>query len=141
MKFIEKIPNALRWVLALPVALLFSYCARYVSIISVQLFLGHRLNGTELIYHSLDNIMGIAVLICVFYLMIPKYKFISCLVVSIAVGIIVSISLGFVLLAYIHSDPVLNMPLWKYIYSFVAAIITIVYSCVTIYRNEKCQEG
>jgi len=141
MKFVERIPNTLRWILALPIALLFSYCVRYVSIVSLQLFLGHKLDGTEIVYLSIDNILGIAVMISMVYIIVPKHKFISCLILSIIYGIFLSIASGFFFVESTYNDATLEMPLWKYIYSLAVSIITIIYSCVAIYNHEKYEEG
>lgn len=140
MKFVEKMPNTLRWILALPIAIFCSYSLRYITIISAQLLLGQRLTGSEILFLSVDNILGVVALISIIYLMVPKYKLKTSIIVAIVYVIILFFTYGVIFMGQKNNPLILEMPLWKYIYSFVAATISIIYSCFMIYKKEKYGE-
>lgn len=140
MKFVEKMPNALRWILALPIAIFCSYSLRYITIISAQLLLHQRFTGSEILFLSIDNILGVVALISIIYLVVPKYKLGTSVIVSTIFAIILFFTYGTIFIGYKNNPSILEMPLWKYIYSFVAAIISVIYSCFMIYKNEKYGE-
>jgi hypothetical protein len=127
---ILRLPNWLRWILAFPLAWLANLAVRFVYMFSLSRYININYEPLNLL---LDAIVGTGTIILTFAYIVPKYKFVASLILSIAISIIY-IVIGALLLytgMYINDSWLFTLVL------YFSAVIVAILCMVLIYENNK----
>lgn len=131
LKFVQKWPKWLRWVLVLPIAFLTQWIARVFINYALQWTWGISQDGLipPLVDCTIITYLFVIVIACI----VPKYKFIISIIVSILLGILYVMAFTTDIMYqsyYVNS-------LFATIIVYLSAIITLAVSCIQVNKKYK----
>lgn len=129
--FINKIPKKIRWIIALPIAVICSWLARWLALTCYYLWMG--VDPNDWWPFVLGSFTETAVLVYVFYFLVPSNKFLASIILSSAWGGFILYSTFFVL---VNQQHLITDKLFDLLNNFVALIVIILMN-IAIYKEGK----
>lgn len=129
---IERLPNWIRWILALPATFLGWFITKFLFMLGYSYYIGH-FDNYSIITISYESTVCVVAALSILHIFVPKYKFISSLVIGILYGI-VSVASGTLALTFSGE---LTVPLWKILLNCVLNICAVIYGCIASFKAEK----
>ncbi len=127
-KYIEKIPNWLRYILAIPFGIIMVLFIALITLITQLLYADPNSLWITIISFIFANGINVIVFFYGLNIMLPKKKFVVTLVISIIVGILYSISQGMLI--------VMDTITWEYIIAYILFMTCMGISCYMSYKGK-----
>jgi hypothetical protein len=145
-KFVDRIPNWVRWILYIPVPFIVARLVIVLGSICTNLVIGggFEYESDSLIYSTLfiiyDNALTPALMGLSGFILAPKKKFICGLIQAIVWGLFVVCSLCITITVLIMQDNIASLGSWEaiklYLMSLIS-VISVIYITVTMFKMER----
>ncbi|HBC94691.1 MAG TPA: hypothetical protein DCZ10_17785 [Pelotomaculum sp.] len=131
MDYINKIPHWLRWILALPTAVLAAWLGSGIAIIVYQMWNGIDPSKSDFWSHIIWTVAETGIFVVVFYTIVPTYKFLSSIIVNSLIGGLALFSMIYAIL-----NGTINGSVWDIVINDLILIGILIYYSSMLYKDE-----